>query len=52
MFSASTVHAQIDEIDYPVEKKLGQGKQHEKRLRELIMLLEVALDDRNDLIVL
>ncbi len=51
MFSASTIQTYTNEIDYPVEEKLGQGKQHEKRLRELISLLEVALDSRNDLIV-
>ena len=51
VLSAPTGQTFTDEIDYPVEAKLGQGKQHEKRLRELITLLEVALDDRTDLIV-
>jgi Uma2 family endonuclease len=51
VLSAPTVQRFADEIDYPVEEKLGQGKKHEKRLRELITLLEVALDNQPDVIV-
>jgi Uma2 family endonuclease len=40
-----------EDFDYPVEEKLGQGKKHEKRLRELITFLEVALDNQPDVII-
>ncbi|MFQ3597261.1 MAG: hypothetical protein SNJ55_02610 [Chloroherpetonaceae bacterium] len=51
MLSSSTVQTQIDEIDYPVEEKLGQGKQHEIRFTELLSFLRVIFADAKNYIV-
>ncbi|MDW8436872.1 MAG: Uma2 family endonuclease [Chloroherpetonaceae bacterium] len=43
--------AELDEQSYPIEEKLGQGKKHEKRLRELVSMLEVIFENQRDVIV-
>lgn len=44
-------HSEADELSYPVEEKLGQGKKHELRFTELMSFLRVLFDGRNDVIV-
>ncbi len=49
--STSPVQTQIDEIDYPVEEKLGQGKQHELRFTEFLSFLRVIFADAKNYII-
>jgi Uma2 family endonuclease len=45
------VSTESDELIYPVEEKLGQGKKHEKRFREIVNFLEIIFEGRDDVFV-
>jgi Uma2 family endonuclease len=46
-----SAQAFTDEIDYPVEEKLGQGKNHELRFTELLSFLRVLFAEQKNYIV-
>jgi Uma2 family endonuclease len=47
----STIQTPSDEIDYPVEEKLGQGKNHEVRFTELLSFLRVLFAREKEYII-
>ncbi len=51
VLSAPTGQTFTDEIDYPVEEKLGQGKNHELRFTELLSFLRVLFAEQKNYIV-
>ncbi len=51
VLSAPTGQTFTDEIDYPVEAKLGQGKNHELRFTELLSFLRVLFAEQKNCIV-
>jgi len=51
VLSAPTGQTFTDEIDYPVEEKLGQGKNHELRFTEFLSFLRVLFAEQKNCIV-